>query len=147
MTLRFCLTVPMMSDIPINVRQQYWLNHIRAAEAFYGSIADYARSECLKQNGLYSWKGILTRRGLMGDEAASENYGGFVRVIAPARPLGTDSMSASAWLGHLLLMQRIRSAINDMAMTLLPALSRMMQERDKPVDELGQRSAVGAQSA
>lgn len=136
-----------MSDTPITERQQYWLNHIRAAETFDGSIADYARSEGLKPKRLYSWKGILTRRGLMGDEAASENYGGFVHVIAPARPLGTDSMNASAWLGNLLLMQWLRSAINDMAMTLLPALRRMMQERDKPVDELGQRSAAGAQSA
>ena len=76
-----------MSDTPITERQQYWLDHIQGAEAFNGSIADYARSEGLKPKELYSWKGILARRGLLGDVTA-ENNGGFVRVIAPARPLG-----------------------------------------------------------
>ena len=33
----------MMSDTPITERQQHWLDHIQAAEAFDGSIADYAR--------------------------------------------------------------------------------------------------------
>jgi hypothetical protein len=78
----------MMSDTPITERQQYWLDHIRAAEAFDGSIADYARSEGLKPKELYSWKGILARRGLLGTEAAAESQTGFVRVIAPSRPLG-----------------------------------------------------------
>jgi len=42
-----------MSDTPITQRQQYWLDHIRAAEDFEGSIADYARSEGLKPKELY----------------------------------------------------------------------------------------------
>ena len=74
-----------MSDTPTTERQQYWLNHIRAAAASDGSIADYARSEGLKPKELCSWKGILARRGLLGD-AARGNKSGFVRVIAPARP-------------------------------------------------------------
>ena len=77
-----------MNDTPITERQQYWLDHIRAAEAFDGSIADYARSEGLKPKELYSWKGILARRDLLSAEAAAESKAGFVRVIAPARPLG-----------------------------------------------------------
>jgi hypothetical protein len=78
----------MMSDTPITERQRYWLDHIQAAEAFVGSIADYARSKGLKPKELYSWKGILVRRGLLNVPAADENSGGFVRVVAPARPLG-----------------------------------------------------------
>jgi len=77
-----------MSDTPITERQQYWLDHIRAAESFDGSIADYARSAGLKPKELYSWKGILARRGLLSVPAAGEAGGGFVRVIAPSRPLG-----------------------------------------------------------
>lgn len=77
-----------MSDIPITERQQYWLDHIHAAETFNGSIADYARSEGLKPKELYSWKGILAHRGLLSVPAADENSGGFVRVIAPSRPFG-----------------------------------------------------------
>jgi hypothetical protein len=77
-----------MSDTHITERQQHWLGHIRAADAFDGSIADYARSEGLKPKELYSWKGILARRGLLGTEAAAKSKTGFVRVIAPSRPLG-----------------------------------------------------------
>jgi hypothetical protein len=77
-----------MMTTPITDRQQYWLDHIRAADTFDGSIADYARSEGLKPKELYSWKGILARRGLLGTEAAAESQAGFVRVIAPARPMG-----------------------------------------------------------
>jgi hypothetical protein len=76
-----------MSDIPITERQQYWLDHIRPAEAFDGSLADYARSEDLKPKELYFWMGILARRGLL-DDSPSENNAGFVRVIDPTRPLG-----------------------------------------------------------
>ncbi len=77
-----------MGDTPITERQQHWLDHIRAADAFDGSIADYARSEGLKPKELYSWKGILARRGLLADAPDVENDAGFVRVTAPARPLG-----------------------------------------------------------
>ena len=67
-----------MRDTPITERQQYWLNHIQAAEVFEGNIADYARSEGLKPKELYSWKGILARRGLL-DNSPDENGSGFVR--------------------------------------------------------------------
>ena len=76
-----------MSNPPITERQQYWLDHIRAAKDFDGSIADYARSEGLTPKVLYSWKGILARRGLL-DRPPADTNGGFVRVIAPTRPLG-----------------------------------------------------------
>ena len=77
-----------MSKTPITERQQCWLDHLRAAEVFDGSIADYARSEGLKPKELYAWKGILARRGLLSDKAAVDVSSGFVRVIAPTRPLG-----------------------------------------------------------
>ena len=74
-----------MGDIAITERQQYWLDHIRAAAAFYGSLAEYARSAGLRPKELYSWKGILGSRGLL-DGAATPRASGFVRVVAPARP-------------------------------------------------------------
>jgi hypothetical protein len=43
----------MMSDAPVTERQQYRLDHIRSAEAFDGSIADYARTEGLKRKELF----------------------------------------------------------------------------------------------
>ena len=74
-----------MSDVTITERQQYWLDHIRAAAAFDGNLAEYARSAGLKPKELYSWKGILRSRGLL-DQPAASSASGFVRVIAPARP-------------------------------------------------------------
>ncbi|KUJ78769.1 hypothetical protein AWR36_015840 [Microbulbifer flavimaris] len=94
-----------MRDATITERQQHWLDHIRAADAFDGSIADYARSEGLKPKELYSWKGILARRGLLGAEAAAESKTGFVRVIAPSRPLAMSLVLPNGvrleWHGEL----------------------------------------------
>ena len=93
-----------MSDTPITERQRHWLDHIQAAEAFDGSIADYGRSAGLKPKELYSWKGILARRGLLSD-ASPDNSAGFVRVIAPARPLGMSLVLPNGvrleWHGEL----------------------------------------------
>ena len=73
----------------ITVRQQYWLDHVRASESFDGSLVEYARSAGLKPKELCSWKGILGSRGLF-DEAAAQRASGFVRVITPAQPSGVS---------------------------------------------------------
>jgi hypothetical protein len=95
----------MMNETPITEQQQYWLDHIQAAEAFDGSIADYARAEGLEPKELYSWKGILVRRGLLNVPAADENNRDSVRVIAPARPLGMSLVLPNGvrleWQGDL----------------------------------------------
>ncbi len=58
-----------MSETPITERQQYWPDHIRAAEDFDGSIADYARSEGLKPRSCtpakVSWHADPITRGLI----------------------------------------------------------------------------------
>ena len=75
-----------MTDTPITERQHYWLDDIRAADAFDGSMAYYARSEGQTPQELYSWKSILARRRLLSERATFEKASGFVRVIAPTRP-------------------------------------------------------------
>ncbi len=79
-----------MSDTEITERQQYWLDHIQAAKAFDGSIADYARAQGLTPKELYQWKTILTRRGLLASKKASTD---FVQVMGP--PRSGESASAS----------------------------------------------------
>ncbi len=37
-----------MSKIVITERQQYWLDHVRAADAFNGTLVEYAKVEGLK---------------------------------------------------------------------------------------------------
>lgn len=71
-----------MSNSEITERQQDWLDHIKAAEDFDGSVADYARAEGLRPKELYQWKTILTRRGLLAGKKASTD---FVQVMGPPR--------------------------------------------------------------
>ncbi|MEM7764048.1 MAG: hypothetical protein AAF290_08185 [Pseudomonadota bacterium] len=61
--------------------QQYWLDHLRAAEASDDSIAGYARSNDLKPKDLYMWKGILARRGFLDDAAAVAPKSEFIEVV------------------------------------------------------------------
>ncbi len=58
-----------MGEIAITERQQYWLDHILAAEAFNGTLVEYAGVESLKVKDLYQWKTLLVRRGVMSGKA------------------------------------------------------------------------------
>ena len=78
-----------MSDSPITERQQFWLDHIQAADVFDGSVADYARAHELTPKELYQWKTILTRRGLLpGKKRGSD----FVQVMTPS-PVSSTGVS------------------------------------------------------
>ena len=58
-----------MSESAITKRQQHWLDHLKAAKTYDGSVADYARAEGLTPKELYQWKTILRRRGLIAGKA------------------------------------------------------------------------------
>ncbi len=58
-----------MAKTPITKRQQYWLDQIQAANAFEGTLVDYASAEGLKVKDLYQWKTLLTRRGFIAGNA------------------------------------------------------------------------------
>lgn len=58
-----------MGETAITERQRYWLDHILAAEAFNGTLVEYARVECLKVKDLYQWKTLLARRGVIAGKA------------------------------------------------------------------------------
>lgn len=66
-----------MTIKPINDRQQFWLNHLKSAEASDGTLVDYAKAHQLKPKDLYQWKTRLIRRGVLSDPA---KLSGFVRV-------------------------------------------------------------------
>ena len=74
-----------MSAAMSSERQQYWLEHLQAAEASEDSIAGYARSNDLKPKDLYMWKGILARRGFLDGAAAVAPKSEFIEVV-PAKP-------------------------------------------------------------
>ncbi len=54
-----------MSKTVITERQQYWLDHVQAADTFNGTLVEYAKVEGLKVKDLYQWKTLLTRRGFI----------------------------------------------------------------------------------
>ena len=60
-------------------RQQYWLDHIKAAEAGGGTIADYAVAHDLKVGSLYEWRRKLRRQGLLPGKPRTK---GFIPVSA-----------------------------------------------------------------
>jgi transposase-like protein len=84
-----------MSEITITERQQHWLGHLQAAEAFDGTLAEYARSAGLEPQTLYSWRAVLRSRGLLAPQA-SERPSGFVQVMgrgsAPTTPPSAVSL-------------------------------------------------------
>lgn len=49
----------------LTAKQQYWANHLQKADAFDGTIADYARNQNLSAKALYQWRGILRQRQLV----------------------------------------------------------------------------------
>ncbi len=72
-------------------RQQYWLNHIKAADASQGTLVAYAAAHDLKVKDLYQWKTTLSRRGLLPVKAAKR---AFVPVAtSPAAPAASCSIS------------------------------------------------------
>ena len=78
-----------MSEATITERQQHWLNHIKAADGYDGSVADYARAEGLTPKELYQWKTILTRRSLLPGKKSSTD---FVQVVTPS-PVASSVVS------------------------------------------------------
>lgn len=70
-----------MTNLDMAERQQYWLEHVRAAEASEGTQADYARANGIKTRELYQWKAVLIRRGLL---PAPNEESSFVSVTSNA---------------------------------------------------------------
>lgn len=44
---------------PLTNKQQYWSTQVQNAEAFDGSLADYARSQGVSKQTLYRWRHCL----------------------------------------------------------------------------------------
>ncbi len=60
-----------MSKTDTTERQQHWLDHVKAADAFNGTLVEYAEVEGLKVKDLYQWKTILTKRGFLAKPVSS----------------------------------------------------------------------------
>ena len=70
-----------MTEKAITDRQQYWLDHLRAAKAQSMTLVSHASANDLKVKDLYQWKTSLTRRGFWATSTPSKSSG-FVAVKA-----------------------------------------------------------------
>ncbi len=60
-----------MSTTDITERQQHWLDHVKAADAFNGTLVEYAKVEGLKVKDLYQWKRMLKKCGFLAKPLTS----------------------------------------------------------------------------
>ena len=63
---------------PLTEKQTYWKKHLEAAQAFEGTLADYARAHDVSRKKLYVYKSQLRKL-----EEARVVSPGFVKVTAP----------------------------------------------------------------
>lgn len=81
-------------------RQRYWLEHIRAAMAGGGTVAEYAKQHGLSIAGLYNAKSVLSRLGALRQERGEAATERFVTVrIKPSRgePMRCELKHGSGW--------------------------------------------------
>jgi transposase-like protein len=101
-------------SIPLTNKQQYWSTQLQNAEAFDGSIAEYARSQGVSTQTLYRWRHCLLQREL--SQASTRKV--FTQVVIIALPdssltlaVGDTKLTLSRlpdpqWLTHFLSLSR-----------------------------------------
>ena len=95
---------------PLTEKQQYWSIQVQNAEAFDGSIADYARSQGVSQQTLYRWRHCLRQREV--SQTTTKTV--FTQVVSSSLPgssltltVGDAKLTFSRlpepqWLAHFL---------------------------------------------
>jgi len=96
----------------LTAKQRHWANHLQQADAFDGSMADYARSQGLSPKALYQWRSILKQRTVA---SSLEHQIAFTEVIAQptavrstltlmlgSAQLQFDQLPDEAWLVRLI---------------------------------------------
>ena len=107
-----------MSNAVITERQQYWLDHIQAADEFEGTLVAYAKAESLKVKDLYQWKTLLARRGIIDGKAAKQ------KAFVPVRET-TNSTEVALVLPNGVRIEIIGSIDADNVKALVIAASEL----------------------
>ncbi len=76
----------------LTTKQQYWANHLEQADAFAGSVAEYARVQGLSPKALYQWRGILKQRTA---SSTVESAPTFTEVVHTEPAQRTSSLTLS----------------------------------------------------
>lgn len=96
----------------LTTKQQFWADHLQQADAFDGSIANYARNAGLSPKALYQWRTILKQRNAT---TSIDTVSTFTEVVAPSASstcsltlqlgkaqLQFESLPDEAWLARLI---------------------------------------------
>ncbi len=107
-----------------NVKEKYWLDHIRQAEQSDETFKSYAERQGLNLKALYDWRSRLKSKGVIDASlrALTKQAVTFSKVIVtPSLPravvelrvggvtLSTETLPDAAWLAHLVQALERRS--------------------------------------
>ena len=99
---------------PLTNKQQYWSTQLENAEAFDGSIADYARSQGASKQALYRWRHCLRQR----EVSQSTTKTVFTQVVSASFPSSSLTLAMGdakltftrlpdpQWIAQLLSLSR-----------------------------------------
>jgi transposase-like protein len=106
----------MSQPIPLTLKQQFWLEHLRACERSGQTMKDYAQHHDLSIGTFYAWKKTLRRKGALGtylsaapslfQKVALQNHSGALRLVLPTGlsleiAAGTDPRWVAQLIGAL----------------------------------------------
>jgi len=78
----------------ITKRQSYWREHVLAAEAFEGTIVQYAALHNLKTKDIYQWKTALAKRGFLPKTEHKATDFVAVKSVEHTNPVEPDTLPA-----------------------------------------------------
>ena len=98
---------------PLTTKQQYWFDHIAAAQHNAQSLSDYAAQHNLSIKALYNWRWTFSKR--LENPAPTKTA--FVKVLPPAPSVTTREESAVVILPNGIRLQL--SALTPALLTML----------------------------
>jgi transposase-like protein len=99
---------------PLTNKQKYWSTQLKNAEAFDGSITDYARSQGVSKKTLYRWRHCLRQR----EVSQSTTKTVFTQVVSASFPSSSLTLAMTdakltftrlpdpQWIAQLLSLSR-----------------------------------------
>ena len=98
---------------PLTAKQQYWFDHIAAAQRNSQSLSDYAAQHNLNIKALYNWRWTFSKRL----EKPVPTKTAFVKMLPPAPSVTTREESAVVILPNGIHLQL--SALTPALLTML----------------------------
>lgn len=65
---------------PLTKKQQYWLDHSRAADSSHLSFSEYAKEHQLNIQAFYNYRNILREKGLIPNITVNPKPSDFIKV-------------------------------------------------------------------